>query len=83
MVATDRVRFLFSDARTLYDGALEMLAQGKLRNAAEKVWGATKRATDALVLAREGEEPQSGGQARRALLRLSAQDPAFDAFQGQ
>ena len=40
-------------------------------------------ATDALVLAREGEEPQSGGQARRALWRLSAQDPAFDAFQGQ
>ena len=45
---------------------------------------ATKRATDALVLAREGEEPQSGGQARRArFLRLSAQDPAFDAFQDQ
>ena len=40
MVATDRVRFLFSDARTLYDGALEMLDQGKIRNAAEKAWGA-------------------------------------------
>ena len=38
---------------------------------------------DALVLAREGEEPQSAGQARRALLRLSALDPAFDILQGQ
>ena len=51
MVATDRVRFLFADARTLYDDAIEMLDQGKIRNAAEKAWGATKRATDALVLA--------------------------------
>ena len=42
-----------------------------------------KRATDALVLAREGEEPQPAGQARRALLRLSALDPAFDILQGQ
>ena len=83
MVATDRVRFLFSDARTLYDDALEMLDQGKIRNAAEKAWGATKRATDALILAREGEEPQPGGQARCAHLRLSAQAPTFDAFQGQ
>ena len=83
MVATDRVNFLFADARSLYDDTIEMLDQGKVRNAAEKVWGATKRVTDALVLAREGEEPQSGGQARRALLRLSALDPAFDAFQGQ
>ena len=44
--------------------------------------GATKRATDALVLARYGEEPQSAGQARRALLRPSALDPTFDGFQG-
>ena len=28
MVATDRVRFLFSDARALYDDAIEMLDQG-------------------------------------------------------
>ena len=56
MVATDRVNFLFADARSLHDDALEMLDQGKLRNAAEKAWGATKRATDAFVLARADEE---------------------------
>ena len=77
------MRFLFADARALYADAIEVLDQGKIRNAAEKAWGATKRATDALVLGQEGEEPQSAGPARRALLRLSALDPAFDILQGQ
>ena len=80
MVATDRVNFLFADARSLYDDAIEMLDQGKIRNAAEKAWGATERATDGLVLHQDGEEPQEAGQ---ALLRLSALDPAYDVFQGQ
>ena len=80
---TDRVSELFADARSLYDDALEMLTQGKIRNAAEKAWGATKRSTDAMVLARTGNEPQSAGQARRALLRLSSNGPAFETFQGQ
>ena len=34
MVATDRVGKIFADA-------LEMLAQGRVRNSAEKAWGAT------------------------------------------
>ena len=80
---TDRVSELFADALTLYDDALDMLDQGKLRNAAEKAWGATKRSTDAMVLARTGNEPQSAGQARRALLRMSNDGSAFDAFQGR
>ena len=80
---TDRVSELFADARVLYSDALEMLAQGRIRNAAEKAWGATKRSTDAMVLARTGNEPQSAGQARRALLRLSSIDQAIDRFQGQ
>ena len=58
MVATGRVKEIFTDARALQADALEMLALGKVRNAAEKAWGATKRATDALVLARIGEEPE-------------------------
>ena len=80
---TDRVTELFADARVLYADALEMLAQGRIRNAAEKAWGSTKRSTDAMVLARTGQEPQSAGQARRALLRLSSNGPAFERFQGQ
>ena len=35
-VATDRVQEIFEDSRVLYDDAIEMLAQNKLRNAAEK-----------------------------------------------
>ena len=58
MVATDRVRALFADARDLQADALEMLALGRIHNAAEKAWGATKRATDALMLAQTGEEPE-------------------------
>ena len=81
--ATDRVSELFADAQVLYDDALEMLNQGRLRNAAEKAWAATKRSTDAMVLARTGNEPQSAGQARRALLQLSSDGPAFETFQGQ
>lgn len=83
MVTTDRVRDLFADAQVLYADALEMLDQGRLRNAAEKAWGATKRATDALVLARTTHEPQSAGGARRGLLSLSNTSPEFDLFRGQ
>lgn len=80
---TDRVTELFADAQTLYDDALDMLGQGKLRNAAEKAWGATKRSTDAMVLARTGNEPQSAGQARRALLGMRNDGPEFVAFHGE
>jgi hypothetical protein len=38
---------------------------------------------DALVLAREGEEPQSAGQARRALMRLSPGDHVMGTLQGE
>ena len=79
MVATDRTRELFADARTLYADALEMLEQDKIRNAAEKAWGATKRATDALVLARTGAEPRTSGRTFRAIRELRRQHP--DVFQ--
>ena len=80
---TDRVSDLFADAQSLYDDALEMLAQDRIRNAAEKAWGATERATDAMLLARTGSEPQSAGDARRAMLRLSGSSPAINIFQGK
>lgn len=80
---TDRVTELFADAQSLYRDALEMLAEGRLRNAAEKAWGATKRSTDAMVLARTGNEPQSAGQARRALLRMRNDGRRFVDFHGE
>ena len=58
MVATGRAREIFADARALRDDALDMLAPRLLRNAAEKAWGAAKRATDALVQPRLPTHPQ-------------------------
>ena len=74
MVATDRVLEIFADARVLQADALEMLAQGKIRNAAEKAWGAAKRATDALVLARTGDEPERTPQTSTELRHLEGLD---------
>ena len=53
---TNRIEDILADARELQADVLEMLAQGRVRNAAEKAWGVTKRATDALVLSRTGDE---------------------------
>ena len=78
MVATDRVRALFADARDLQADALEMLEQGLLRNAAEKAWGATKRATDAL--ARRPERNRSGPQ--RAPLASGCWNPSTQRYEG-
>lgn len=46
----------------LHADAIEILESGKQRIAAEVAWGATKRATDALILARTGREPTGTGQ---------------------
>ena len=83
MLETERVTAIFDDARSLYEDALEELDRSKLRNAAEKAWGATKRATDALVLARTGREPRSTGQTTRGLRALRREDPVFDLLEGR
>ena len=77
MLETEQVAIIFADAWVLHADALEELERGKLRNAAEKAWGATKRATDALVLARTGSEPRSSGQTIRGIRRLGAQNIAL------
>ena len=78
MLQIDRVDFLFADARELHDDALEMLEQGRLRNAAEKAWCATKKATDALIVARTGREPRTSGQTMRMLRALRREDPSLE-----
>ena len=83
MVATDRVQEMFADSKVLYDDAMEMLSQGKLRNAAEKAWGATKRATDALLLARNVEEPRTTAATTQELDRLANRDPQAKSLVGR
>ena len=74
-IQTDRVQEIFQDARVLQDAAVERLDQGDIRDAAEKAWGATKRATDALILARTGEEPERTPETGAGLNQLAFQDP--------
>ena len=83
MLETKKVGLIFADARGLYDDALEMLDQGRLHNAAEKAWCATKRATDAMILARTGEEPRTSGQTMRMLRRLRRQDSSLEPLRAR
>ena len=53
------------------------MAAGDVRDAAEKAWCATVRATEALVLARTGQEPGTSTAASRRLKALSANDPSL------
>ena len=74
MVAVGRVEELFADARAMHGEALERLAVGDVRDAAEKAWCATKRATDALILARTGEEPGTTARTSYGVDALARQD---------
>ena len=79
----DHVRALFDDARRMQAQAQERLSQGDIRDAAEKPWCATKRATDALVLSRTGEEPPSTHDTTEALLALARQSDTYETLVGR
>ncbi len=83
MVATDRVSAIFADARGVHAEALRLLAGGDIRDAAEKAWCATKRATDALILARTGAEPEISSDTTRGLVRLEAEDRSISSLVGR
>ena len=65
---------IFADARRMADAAAAQLAAGDVRDAAEKAWCATLRATEALVLARTGQESGTSTLAGRRLRALSVED---------
>ena len=73
-VSHTEARTIFEDARRMHAAALERLEAGDIRDAAEKAWCATKRATDALILARTGTEPRTSGQTRKGIGALEHQD---------
>ena len=68
---------IFTDARLMRDAALERLAAGDVRDAAEKAWCATVRATEGLVLVRTGQEPGTSTAAGRRLKALSEDVPSL------
>ena len=68
---------IFDDARTMNDAALQRLAAGDLRNAAEKAWCATLRAVEALVLARTSQYPVRSTHASRRLQLMADSDSSL------
>ena len=76
----DRVAELFTDARQVQSQAIERLDAGDLRDAAEKAWCATKRATDALILAQTGVEPQISSDTTRGIALLAQNSDAADSL---
>ena len=69
---------IFADARLVGDAALERMAAGDVRDAAEKAWCATLRAVEALVLVRTGQEPGKSTAASRRLRALTVEDRSLD-----
>ena len=80
MLKSQRARYLIDDAWSLHRDALQMLEEGHLRNAAEKAWGATKRATDALILERTGREPGTTGITYRSIRGLRHQSADLESL---
>ena len=74
---------IFADARDVHAQALDRLEQDDIRDAAEKAWCATRRATDALILARTGEEPPTTAITSNELDALARQDPAAKTLVGR
>ncbi len=65
---------IFADARAMHDAALERLEADDIRDAAEKAWCATRRASDALILVMTGREPERVPETTRELRRLGNND---------
>lgn len=68
----DRVIERFADAREMHAQTIACLEHDDIQDAAEKAWCATKRATDALILARTGEEPETKALTTEGLLDLGS-----------
>ena len=75
---TSRVKEIFEDAHSLYSEAIGELEKGNLRESAEKAWGATLRATKALILARIGSELDGARGLTKAFGELVRQDKEIE-----
>ena len=72
---------IFADARAVQASTLEQLAAGDIRDAAEKAWCATKRATEALLLASTGEIPPTTVRVSGGLRGLSRESDEARSLQ--
>ena len=83
MIAADEVREIFADAHGMYDSAIERWEAGDIRDASEKAWCATLRATNALLLARTGEEPERTPVTSGRLDQLARMEPGVRGLVGR
>lgn len=74
-MAVSEVNRVLKDAETLYREALKELEVGRIRKAAENAWGATAKATDALLYVRAKVEIVRGLGRTRELYKLAKADP--------
>ena len=79
----DRVDEVFADARDMQAQAIACFDRGDVRDAAEKAWCATKRATDGLILARTGEEPVTTARTTDELDAFVDREPAAESLLGR
>ena len=73
---------IFADARRMHSAALQRMASGDIRDAADKAWCAAKRATDAPILARTRKLPPKSPDTTRSLLRLAQDNPELRGLLG-
>jgi uncharacterized protein (UPF0332 family) len=64
----------------MHSESLRLLEAGDLRDAAEKAWCATKRATDALILRHTGREPRTSGVTYRNIRGLRHQSADLESL---
>ena len=83
MTITNSAQEIFEDARQLYRAAIERLEAGDVRDAAEKAWCATLRATNALIVSQGGHEPERSPQTSRELDRLAENDQKIKSLIGR
>ena len=83
MTMTAEVSNIFTDAEALHASAMEMLERGDIRDAAGKAWCATRRATNALILAHTGEEPGTTAMTSDGLDALARQDSEVKILVGR
>ena len=74
----DRVKEIFDDAYSLSREAISELEKGNVRESAEKAWGATLRATKALISAKTGKEIDGAVGLTKAFLELMRQDKSIE-----
>ncbi len=83
MTITNDAGRIFADARVMYAAAMDRLDAEDVRDAAEKAWCATRRATDALILSRTGTEPEKSPDTTRGLDTLASQDSEVRSLVGR